>query len=112
LKREADGILAWAVQGCLEWQRDGLNSPSIVRHAVESYRTENDEVSEFLERYCVRGPDLEIAVGELYNVYLETCRVNRQYQTLSKIRFGKRMDQLGFEKYEKGKPKTWTWRVG
>jgi len=27
LRKELDGILAWCVEGCLEWQREGLNRP-------------------------------------------------------------------------------------
>ena len=35
---ERDGILAWAVQGCLEWQRIGrLDPPQQVLDATEAY---------------------------------------------------------------------------
>ncbi len=34
LLAERDGILAWAVEGCLEWQRDGLNPPQTVLAAT------------------------------------------------------------------------------
>ena len=34
LRAEAAGILAWAVRGCLAWQRDGLNPPDAVRTAT------------------------------------------------------------------------------
>jgi putative DNA primase/helicase len=30
LRRELPGILAWAVQGCLDWQREGLGMPEPV----------------------------------------------------------------------------------
>ena len=36
LKEEWPGILAWAIEGCLEWQRIGLAPPSAVVEATES----------------------------------------------------------------------------
>jgi len=40
LKTQAEGILAWAVRGCLEWQREGLQSPEAVKTATEEYEPE------------------------------------------------------------------------
>ena len=37
LREELPGILARAVQGCLAWQRDGLNPPAIVSDATNDY---------------------------------------------------------------------------
>ena len=37
LKAEWSGILAWMIEGCLAWQRYGLNSPIAVREATEQY---------------------------------------------------------------------------
>ena len=38
LKDELPGILAWAVEGCLEWQQYGLGMPEEVKQAVKEYR--------------------------------------------------------------------------
>jgi putative DNA primase/helicase len=38
LLAEKEGILAWAVRGCLAWQRDGLNPPPDVLRANQAYR--------------------------------------------------------------------------
>lgn len=46
-------VLAWAVQGCLEWQRIGLAVPEAVRIATEGYREENDALRAFLLERCV-----------------------------------------------------------
>ena len=37
LLAERDGILAWALQGCLEWQRVGLRPPATVLAATNEY---------------------------------------------------------------------------
>lgn len=53
LRSEIDGILAWAVRGCLAWQRSGLGSPRAVSEAVEKYRREQDVVGEWYAERCV-----------------------------------------------------------
>jgi putative DNA primase/helicase len=45
LKAEAPGILAWAVRGCLEWQRMGLEEPECVQKATGDYAEEMDVVA-------------------------------------------------------------------
>ena len=49
LKAEWPGILQWAVQGCLEWQRDGLNPTGAVRDATDQYLTAEDSFGAWLE---------------------------------------------------------------
>ena len=46
LMAELPGILNWAIQGCLEWQQEGLNPPSIVKEQVAEYRTSMDSISQ------------------------------------------------------------------
>jgi len=48
-------VLEWAVQGCLEWQRDGLGIPERVIDYTEEYRQENDPFAQFLEDCCDIG---------------------------------------------------------
>ena len=49
LKAEWPGILAWAVQGCLEWSKVGLNPPQAVREATDDYLTAEDSFATWLE---------------------------------------------------------------
>ena len=56
LKEEWPGILAWAIEGCLEWQRIGLAPPSAVTKATEDYLTEEDAVGRFISECCERHP--------------------------------------------------------
>jgi putative DNA primase/helicase len=39
---ERPAILRWAIDGCLEWQRMGLNPPPSVREATDSYLAAED----------------------------------------------------------------------
>lgn len=52
LRAEAPGILAWAVRGCLDWQREGLGIPDEVRTATQAYRQEEDIVGQFIAECC------------------------------------------------------------
>ena len=52
LRAEAPGILAWAVEGCLEWARVGLQVPAAVREATDEYRQESDKLRYFLQTEC------------------------------------------------------------
>lgn len=52
LRAELPGILKWAVDGCLEWQREGLKPPPCVLDAVKQYRSEADTLGRFIEEHC------------------------------------------------------------
>ncbi|NCB32169.1 MAG: hypothetical protein EOM66_12285 [Clostridia bacterium] len=45
LRAEWPGILKWAVRGCLEWQRQGLNPPPAVVDATAEYLEAEDSYS-------------------------------------------------------------------
>jgi len=54
LKDEASGILNWALEGCLEYLRDGLGEAPAVQQATQAYRHEQDVVGRFIEEQIVR----------------------------------------------------------
>jgi putative DNA primase/helicase len=76
LLTELPGILAWAVQGCMTYQRDGLNPPTCVQLSKEEYRKGMNPLSEFIEDECILGLDSSVLSGELYGHYLEYCNAN------------------------------------
>lgn len=49
LKAEWPGILAWAVQGCLDWRRGGLNPPQAVKAATDEYLASEDSFALWLD---------------------------------------------------------------
>jgi P4 family phage/plasmid primase-like protien len=63
---EKDGILAWAFEGCLEWQIEGLNPPKCVVDATEEYFQEEDAVSQFLDEECEQISGAKVAIGDLF----------------------------------------------
>jgi putative DNA primase/helicase len=74
LKSEWPGILAWAIQGCLTWQRDGLQPPNAVKSATDNYLAEEDALGRFLEERCQPcGFDEYVEVKELYASWRDWC---------------------------------------
>ena len=56
LKAELPGILAWIVQGWLDWQKQGLAPPAAVSSATEAYLEAEDAVAAWLDECCQRDP--------------------------------------------------------
>lgn len=69
LKAEAPGILRWAVQGCLAWQRDGLGSCAAVDEATAGYRREMDVLGDFFDEELAFGAGLEVRASVLQGAY-------------------------------------------
>ena len=67
LRGEAGGILEWMVQGCLQWQRVGLNPPDRVSKATDAYVADEDSRSTWFAE-CVRertADDVDGGVREM-----------------------------------------------
>jgi putative DNA primase/helicase len=65
LKAEWPGILRWMIEGCLEWQRDGLKQPEIVKLATEEYFVAQDVIGRWVAERCIVDPNLEYKPGAL-----------------------------------------------
>lgn len=76
LVAELPGILAWAVRGCLEWQRIGLAEPAIVRDATDAYQSESDPLREFFDLHCVFDSAARTPRAHVRVLYEEYCREN------------------------------------
>jgi putative DNA primase/helicase len=62
-------ILAWAVEGALEWQERGLQVPERVRSYTEEYRAEVDPVTEFFEEFVSFGGKERVERSRLLDSY-------------------------------------------
>lgn len=56
LKTEWPGILAWMIQGCLDWQRCGLAPPAVVTAATAAYLDAEDALAAWIDDCCERDP--------------------------------------------------------
>lgn len=90
LERESIGILNWAVDGALKWQREGLQPPQSVRDASLAYRNEMDVLELFVNDCCEKGPDYEAPAGQLYDTYVKWAESTGEYK-MRKQKFGAEM---------------------
>jgi putative DNA primase/helicase len=57
MKAEWPGILAWIIEGCLEWQSEGLAAPQAVTAATAEYLESEDTIVAWIEERCERDPN-------------------------------------------------------
>ena len=98
LLAEGTGILAWAVRGCLEWQRQGLGAPESVKQATAAYRAESDTLAAFLAECTVAVKNGEVQASELYNVYKVWAEDNGE-RPINGTQFGRGLGARGVDKY-------------
>lgn len=79
LRTEWPGILRWMIEGCLDWQQNGLLRPSIVSSATANYFEEQDELQQWLDECCeveVGNESLCASSSDLWNHWKEYAAVN------------------------------------
>jgi len=106
LRSELPGILAWAVKGCLEWQRQGLGVPTEVESATQSYRDEMDVVGSFIDDCCVVSDTSQDTSKNLYMGYCEWCNANVE-RLISKRAFATRLAERGFDQFRTKRDRGW-----
>jgi len=98
LRGESQGILAWMVRGCLEWQTMGLNEPASVQQATKDYAGEMDPISGFIDACCARGETLRERSSSLWVAYCRWCErmeLPVGERIANTTRFGTHLAQIG-----------------
>ncbi len=98
LMAERDGILAWAVQGCLSWQQDGLNPPDSVVSATDEYFEAEDAIGRWLEENCVLQASVQSLTAELFNDWKQWADSTGEFVG-SQRRFSDLLITRGIEKW-------------
>jgi putative DNA primase/helicase len=95
LKAEAQGILAWMVRGCLDWQRDGLAEPQSIRDDTKKYRSDEDLLGRFIRDCCIVAPAAKVKLKVLRERYEAWCKERGEHE-VSGRRFGEYLKGEGF----------------
>jgi putative DNA primase/helicase len=95
LRAESEGVFAWMVRGCLEWQEHGLGEPKQVAEATGQYRAEMDTLAAFIEDRCVIAKDAMAPATPLYKEYRFWCSDAGETPDTQKA-FGMRLRERGF----------------
>jgi putative DNA primase/helicase len=97
LDQELPGILRWCVEGCLEWQRIGLQPPEVVKHATAQYKADQDVLSQFFDERCVLKQQAQITAKAFYSAYSDWCSENGE-RAKSQTWLWPKLEECGIEK--------------
>ncbi|AMP74162.1 phage/plasmid primase, P4 family [Ralstonia solanacearum] len=97
LLKERDGILAWAIEGCLAWQRQRLDPPDCVRSATEEYFDEEDAIGDFLDEEAQCHQQARVAVADVFLRWQEWAGRRGEYVGTSRW-LAQQLTNRGFDR--------------
>jgi putative DNA primase/helicase len=97
LKAELSGILAWMIEGCMEWQKVGLKAPAAVVNATNNYIAGEDAFAAWLADCCIEGVDMADTSAALWSSWKEYSK-NAEEFVGNRRRFSQKLEDLGFER--------------
>lgn len=97
LDNERDGVLTWMVQGCLDWQKTGLDTPEAIKAETLKYRKETDFIEMWLDQNCIKLPSAKEFLSALFWNYKNFLN-HMDIKGPTQIRFSKELESKGFEK--------------
>jgi len=99
LRADAGAILSWMIEGCLEWQQEGLGRPAVIREATDDYFAEQDVFGQWIRAECEEG-NVEEKSSELFQSYAAYCK--RMGDNPGSIRaFSFEMKKRGYRRIER-----------
>jgi putative DNA primase/helicase len=97
LKTEWPGILQWTIDGCLLWQREGLQPPDLVRAVTNEYFAAEDALGLWLEERCNRSTVASTASSILFDDWRRWSIARGEPPGTAK-RFGPALEARGLRK--------------
>jgi putative DNA primase/helicase len=95
LKAEWSGILQWMIDGCVDWQGEGLAKPDAVRRATDEYFEAEDALGNWIGERCVVAPDASAPGSGLFNSWRKWADANGEFSGSQK-RFSQALLDRGF----------------
>jgi putative DNA primase/helicase len=95
LKAEWPAILRWAIDGCLEWQRQGLNPPAAVREATASYLAGEDTFELWRDACTTTDPNAWESSADLWASWRQWAEHAGEFVGKQKS-FSQLLDERGF----------------
>jgi putative DNA primase/helicase len=91
-------ILKWLIEGCLAWQREGLNIPAVVQQATDEYRASQDSFGDFISDCCVLESDAWVSSEALRGAFKVWSREHEGWlngHSLNDQGFAKKLRRFG-----------------
>jgi P4 family phage/plasmid primase-like protien len=103
LMEEAPKILAWAIQGCAAWRKEGLDpEPKRVQQATNEYKSESDIVGLFIKDLMEEDETGKALYKETYARFRDWCIENGLSRPMSQQKFGSNLEEKGYIKDRTG----------
>jgi P4 family phage/plasmid primase-like protien len=108
LKSEAPHILAWMVEGCMDWQRRGLKDiPATIVQATGDYQEEQDLIGNWLSECCDLSPMNEASSTDIYARYKNWC-IDNGLRPSSSVALGRRLGERGYSSRRSNGTSRWS----
>ena len=100
LKSEIPQILGWALSGCLEWQRNGMQTPNFVKEDVNAYRVESNVVLKyFADVIDITGKTSDfVYAGDLFIHFNKWRRAVGENAEISQTKFAREINRVPIPK--------------
>ena len=96
-EQEAPGIMAWMIEGCLEWQKTGMSPPKVVTDATDSYLQSQDTIGEWIEECCDKALQNFESTTDLFNSWKPWAE-EREERVYSERIFSGKLEDRGLKK--------------
>ena len=106
LRAEWPGILAWAIRGCLAWQRDGLQPPRAVVEATQHYREEMDLIGAWISERCMLAEAAKVQASVAHRDYSKWIE-DRGARAMSQMSFSRKLEERGYSRVKDGVVNFW-----
>jgi putative DNA primase/helicase len=93
------------IDGCLMWQKDGLNPPTVVKNATDSYLTGQDDLQQFIDDACVLGANESDSSEHLWDGWTDWAEDRHEFVGTQR-RFGDRLEEKGYPRDREGIART------
>ena len=100
-------VLAWLVQGCLNWQVVGLGVDESTKTLTVDYRNAMDPIRDFLSDCCVITPAARVRNTDLYRAYGEWAKDNGLEYPMAQRTLTQRLKAQGFEQEPSNGVRVW-----
>jgi putative DNA primase/helicase len=105
LLSEGPAILRWMLDGCLDWQRQGLNPPNSVLAMTAKYLEMEDSLGQWLAERCELNPNFSETSAILFESWKQWSELAREF-TGNRKDFCKALEARGIAHCELGHKKT------
>jgi len=98
LKTEWPGILAWMIEGAVDWYQNNLQPPECVIEATADYLSTEDSIAAWLEDKCRTGVDAKATNADIYASWSSWCEGEGKHPGPSR-RFLQSLEERGFARW-------------